>query len=58
MSKLVKKAAEHAQRKAHMEHTFKPNRLDDATVNKIIGFCILVTMMSLAAMVVAVMMCG
>ena len=64
MSKLVKKAAEHAERKTQKTYsyetlyTYKPDRLDERTVNKIIGFCVFVTIMSLVGMFVAMMRCG
>lgn len=65
MSKLVKKAAEHADRKAQKTYTYEtvqvfkaPTRLDDRTVNKIIGFCVFITVMSIVAMFAAIMRCG
>ena len=35
-----------------------PTRLDDRTANKIIGFCVFITVMSMVAMFVAIIRCG
>lgn len=65
MSKLVKKASEHAERKAHGKYTYEtvqvfkaPTRMDERTANKIIGFCVFITVMSIVAMFAAIMRCG
>lgn len=55
MSKLVKKAAAHAARKQQMQHTYKPNRLDEKSINRLIGMAILITLISVFSLF-AVMM--
>jgi len=49
-SKLVMKAAEHAQRKQQMQHTYKPDRLNERTLNKILGVAIVVTFLTFLAL--------
>lgn len=53
MSKLVKKAAEHAARK-QKQYTLKPNRLDENTVNRLIGFSVITTIISVVALLLAI----
>ena len=50
---------------SHKKYTYEtvqvfkaPTRLDDRTVNKIIGFCVFITVMSMVAMFAAMMRCG
>ena len=54
MSKLVKKAAEHAARKQR-QYTLKPNRLDEYTVNRLIGMAVLITLVTFVALFAVLM---
>lgn len=54
MSKLVKKAAEHAARKQKEQYTLKPNQLDENTVNRLIGFAVIITIISVVTLLLAV----
>jgi hypothetical protein len=54
MSKLVKKAAEHAARKQKAQYTLKPNQLDENTVNRLIGFSVITTIISVVALLLAI----
>lgn len=55
-SKLVMKASEHAQRKAQAQemHTHKPQRLDERTANRLIGFAVIITIISVVTLLLAV----
>jgi len=54
MSKLVKKAAEHAARKQKTQYTLKPNQLDENTVNRLIGFAVMITIVAVVTLLLAV----
>lgn len=54
MSKLVKKAAEHAARKQKAQYTLKPNQLDENTVNRLIGFAIIITLVGVVTLLLAI----
>ena len=54
MSKLVKKAAEHAARKQKAQYTLKPNQLDENTVNRLIGFAVIIILVGVVTLLLAI----
>lgn len=54
-SKLVMKATEHAARKQQVQHTYKPNPLNERTANKMIGVGVVVVVITAFALLAALL---